>query len=92
MVTCAANIDKRTDCRNCGEKGHQQKDCKERKFCPVCDTVGHCAGNGGGCPVTLKKARQATANKDVDASNLRMENVQQTAATTTTITTTITTQ
>ena len=47
MAMCLAGADRRGDCRNCGEKGHQQKDCDRKKYCPVCNMTGPRARTGG---------------------------------------------
>ena len=66
MAVCFARADRTGDCRNCGEKGHQQKDCGRKKYCPMCNMTGHYAGTGG-CPEmrhALRMAREAAENRD----------------------------
>ena len=55
---CKSGEDRSKDCRNCGDKGHLQKECTLQRYCPICKRQGHSAGTGG-CPATRQALRQA---------------------------------
>ena len=61
-AACKNAEDRSNNCRNCGDKGHLQKECTLQKFCPVCKRQGHSAGTGG-CPATRQALREARAEE-----------------------------
>ena len=59
---CASQDDRSKDCRNCGEAGHVQAQCKQQKKCPLCKKEGHRAGEGA-CPVLRRALKDARTDR-----------------------------
>ena len=69
-VECKSGNDRSNDCRNCGDKGHQKKECTLQMYCPICEKQGHRAGTGS-CSATRKALREA---RSADNKTTQQEN------------------
>ena len=69
-VECEEEVDRGEDCRNCGRAGHRQRDCSNRKHCPLSNRAGHCAGSGA-CPY-MREALATARRKEEHRARRRV--------------------
>nr|XP_022911388.1 myosin-2 heavy chain-like [Onthophagus taurus] len=66
------NPNRKGCCYNCGEEGHQTKNCQNKEGCSDCDKEGHRAGTGR-CPIYRELLRKAKMGREEGRNERGME-------------------